>query len=219
MADSTLPDPYVQKFLKNFEIAQINAEVDTLTAAIYGVRSYPTTLILKANGVEVDRLIGYYPPVDFVGGVVNAMSGIGTLEDLINKVSQRPQDIDLLFELGQKYRYRGDYDKAGAYFMQVIALDPANAKGKSAECAFNLAHMQYKLKNYQAAVDLFRRTSQMFPAAEIAADADLMIGYSYQKANDFKTAKKEYKAFLKKYPDTTEKEWIAEQFTKMDKPK
>jgi thioredoxin-like negative regulator of GroEL len=55
MADTTLPDSYVQKFLNNFEIGKINAEVDTMTAARFGVRSFPTVLMLKPNGIEIDR--------------------------------------------------------------------------------------------------------------------------------------------------------------------
>ncbi len=64
-----------------------------------------------------------------------------------------------------------------------------------------------------------RRWLPHIPNEEVSVDAELMIAYSYQKADDFKNAKKEYKAFLKKYPDTEEKEWIEEQFTAMEKKK
>jgi tetratricopeptide (TPR) repeat protein len=219
MSDSTLPDPYVQKFLKNFEMAELNAEVDTITAARYGVRSYPTTVILKPNGVEIDRLVGYYPPVEFVTGVVNAMSGIGTIDDYLTKLADRPDEIDLMFEIGQKYRWRGDYDRAASYFSQIQIKDPGNTKGKSAESAYNLAHMRFKLKDYSAAIALWKRMLTTFPNDPMSLDGELMIPYCYQQAEDFKSAKKEYNAFLQRHPDTEEKEWIAEQFTEMDKKK
>ncbi|MCC6962847.1 MAG: tetratricopeptide repeat protein [candidate division Zixibacteria bacterium] len=219
MADSTLPDAYVQKFLNNFAIAKINAEVDTITAARYGVRSYPTTLILKPNGIEIDRLIGYYPPEDFVTGIINALTGIGTLEDYLDKLAADPRNGELQFEVGQKYRYRGNYDQAAVFFAQVMANDSARASGKAAEAAFNLGHMRYKLKDYPGAVALWRQQIAQFPEAELNVDAELMIAYSYQKAGDFKNAKKEYNYFLKKYPDTEEKDWIAEQMAAMAKKK
>lgn len=214
MADSTLPDAYVQKFLKNFAPALINAEVDTITANRYGVRSYPTTLILNRQGQEVDRLVGYYPPEEFVAGVTNALAGIGTLDDLLQQANAKP-DVGIFYEVGQKYRWRGDYDQAANFFAKVMAMDPGNEQGKSAESAYNLAHMKYKIKDYTAAIALWKKMVADYPSNELSVDAELMIAYSYQKADDFKNAKKEYRDFLKKYPDTEEKEWIEEQFTAM----
>lgn len=218
MADSTLPDAYVQKFLKSFALAEINAEVDTITSGRFGVRSYPTTLLLNVKGQEIDRMVGYYPPEEFVAGITNSLAGIGTLEDLIQRAEANPS-VEADYEVGQKYRYRGDYGQAAYYFMKVMATDPSNEKGKSAECAYNLAHMKYKLKDYLGAVALWKNMVASYPSDPMSVDGELMIAYSYQKAGDVKSAKKEYNNFLKKYPDTEEKEWIAEQFTAMDKKK
>jgi TolA-binding protein len=217
MADTTLPDSYVQKFLNNFEIGKINAEVDTMTAARFGVRSFPTILVLKPNGMEIDRIVGYLPPVDFVTAIVNAMSGIGTLEDLLNKLARKPKDVELTYEIGQKYRWRGDYDKAATYFQEVMMLDVDNAGKMAARGAFNLGHMQYKKKNYTAAVASWREMIKAYPQDSTSIEAELMIALSFQKANEFKNARAEFKNFLKKYPNTEEKDWINEQLAKMEK--
>jgi TolA-binding protein len=217
MADTTLPDSYVQKFLNNFEIGKINAEVDTMTAARFGVRSFPTVLMLKPNGMEIDRIVGYLPPVEFVTAIVNAMSGIGTLEDLLNKLARKPKDIELTYEIGQKYRWRGDYDKAATYFQEVMMLDLGNGKKMAAQAAFNLGHMQYKKKNYTTAIASWRDMIKAYPQDSTVIEAQLMIALSFQKANDFKAARAEFKSFLKKYPDTEEKDWINEQLAKMEK--
>ena len=217
MADTTLPDSYVQKFLNNFEIGKINAEVDTMTAARFGVRSFPTVLVLKPNGMEIDRIVGYLPPVEFVTAIVNAMSGIGTLDDLLNRLARKPKDIELTYEIGQKYRWRGDYDKAATYFQEVMMLDVNNGKKMAAQAAFNLGHMQYKKKNYTAAVASWRDMIKAYPQDSTGIEAQLMIALSYQNAKDFKQAKAEFKSFLKKYPNTEEKDWINEQLAKMEK--
>jgi thioredoxin-like negative regulator of GroEL len=132
MADSTLPDAYVQKFLKSFALAEINAEVDTITSGRFGVRSYPTTLLLNAKGQEIDRLVGYYPPEEFVGGITNALAGIGTLEDLLqraesHRVSKRITELDRSTGIAAT-------TPSSLLFMKVMAEDPANEKGKSVEC-------------------------------------------------------------------------------------
>jgi tetratricopeptide (TPR) repeat protein len=173
--------------------------------------------VLKPNGVEIDRIVGFLPPVEFVGAIVNALSGIGTLEDLLNKLAAKPKDVGLVYEVGQKYRWRGDYDKATAYFQQVLTLDRDNGKKLAGQAAFNLGHMQYKEKNYSAAVEQWRRMIKAFPQDSGSIEAELMIAYSYEKASDFKKAKAEFRRFLQKYPDTEEKAWINEQFAKMEK--
>jgi TolA-binding protein len=217
MADTTLPDSYVQKFLNNFEIGKINAEVDTMTAARFGVRSFPTVQMLKSNGMEIDRIVGFLPPEEFVTAIVNAMSGIGTLEDLLNKLAKKPKDIELTYEVGQKFRWRGDYDKAATYFREVMMLDTDNAKKMAAQAAFNLGHMQYKMKNYTAAIASWRDMIKAYPQDSTGIEAQLMVALSYQNAKDFKNARAEFKSFLKKYPDTEEKDWINEQLAKMEK--
>jgi TolA-binding protein len=167
--------------------------------------------------MEIDRIVGYLPPVEFVTAIVNAMSGIGTLEDLLNKLSTKPKDIELTYEIGQKYRWRGDYDKAATYFQEVMMLDVNNGKKMAAQAAFNLGHMQYKKKNYIAAIANWRDMIKAYPQDSAGIEAQLMIALSYQNAKDFKNAKAEYKSFLKKYPDTEEKDYINEQLAKMEK--
>ncbi len=216
MDDSTFPDVYVQKFLKNFELGMINAEVDTAVAARYGVRSYPTTLLLKSNGDEIDRFVGYIPPEEFVTSILNAYAGIGTLQYYLEKLKSDPQSAALTYEVGQKYRWQGDYDAAKNYFEQVIALDVGNSEGLAAQASYNIGHMQFKLKNYLAAVEEWRKTVAEFPGAAETENAEIMIAYSYQSAHDYDNARKEYNHFLEKHPDTEEREWINEQFTKMN---
>lgn len=215
MDDSTFPSGYVQKFLKNFELGMINAEVDTLAAARFGVRSYPTTVLFAPTGVEIDRIVGYYPPDEFVGAIVKAFAGIGTLEYYLGKLQESPDDPSLLFETGQKYRWRGEYDSAESYFRRVMATDPMNESGLAAQSSYNIAHMRFKLQDYQGAIAEWKRTSELFPDDDVAPDAELMAAYCYQKAKDFAQARRQYELFLQKHPDSEEREWINEQLTAM----
>ncbi|MCX6831604.1 MAG: tetratricopeptide repeat protein [candidate division Zixibacteria bacterium] len=87
----------------------------------------------------------------------------------------------------------------------------------AAPAAFNLGHMQYKKKNYTAAVASWRDMIKAYPQDSTGIEAELMIALSFQKANDFKQAKAEFRRFLKNHPDTEEKDWINEQLAKMEK--
>lgn len=215
MDDSTFPAPYVQKFLKNFQLAKINAEVDTNLAQHYGVRSYPTFLLLKPDGTEIDRIIGYSPPEEFVGMIVQSLNGVNTLEDLRNRQAANPSDYDLTFELAEKYMYRSDYENARNYYNQILTSAPADKWELSASSAYYLAYMKYKEKKFDEAAQAYADMAKKYPKAEETEGAELMVGYCYQQANQFDKARDEYNDFLLKHPDTDEKDWIKEQMEKM----
>ncbi|MFH2055498.1 MAG: thioredoxin domain-containing protein [bacterium] len=215
MDDSTFPDPYVQKFMKNFELGKINAEVDTLVAQRYGVRSYPTFLLIKPDGTEIDRIVGYSTPEEFVGAIVNSLNGVGTLEDLRARQAANPNDYDLMFELAEKYMYRSNYEQARSYYAKLMDNTPADKQNLAATAAYKLAYMKYKEKNFVEAAQAYTRMATDYPAAEEAESARLMVAYCYQKAEDFEQARAEYTQFLKDYPETEEKAWIGEQMEKM----
>lgn len=215
MDDSTFPDPYVQKFLKNFELGKINAEVDTLLAQKYGVRSFPTFLLLKPDGTEIDRIVGYSPPEEFVGAMVNSLNGVGTLEDLKARQAAAPQDYDLMFELAEKYMYRSDYEQARDYYARLIEGAPADKDTLASAVAYKLAYMKYKEKDFAAAAQIYARMAADYPDAGEAESARLMVAYCYQQAEDFAKARAEYAQFLKDYPETEEKEFVAKQMEKM----
>ena len=67
LEESTYTDATFHDFSKRFTLVKVNAEVDTVTAARYRVKSYPTVLVLKQDGSEVDRIVGYRSPADFGG--------------------------------------------------------------------------------------------------------------------------------------------------------
>ncbi len=215
LQDSTFPDGYVQKFLQNFELGKINAEVDTNVAKRYGVRSYPTVLLLKSNGDEIDREIGYAPPEEFVSSIVMSLSGVGTLDDLLARLKTSPDDLDLVNQVGEKYMYRSQYNKAQDYFKELITKDKGNAARLAAVGAYQLAYMKYKEKNYLEAADMYKHVAENFPHTDQAVDSDLMNAYCLQKAEKFDAAKESYQRFLEKYPDTEEREWINKQMEQM----
>jgi thioredoxin-related protein len=215
LQDSTFPDGYVQKFLKNFELGKINAEVDTNVAKRYGVRSYPTVLLLKSNGDEIDRVVGYEPPDDFVSSLVMSLSGVGTLDDLLGRLQASPRDLELIQKVAEKYMYRSQYGMARDYFKELVTGDKNNAAGLAAVGAYRLAYMKYKDKEYLEAADMYRYVAENFPHSDQAVDSDLMNAYCLQKAEKFDAAKESYQKFLEKYPDTDEREWINKQLEKM----
>lgn len=66
----TWPDPRVAKWLGERTVAlKVDAEKDAELARRYRVEVYPTIVIAKADGSEIDRILGFLPPEQFVAEV------------------------------------------------------------------------------------------------------------------------------------------------------
>ena len=75
---TTWKDDEVRAFLKAKTIPlKIDAEKERDLAAEYNIRSYPTIILLKADGTEINRLVGYRPPEDFLRDVKKVLAGEG----------------------------------------------------------------------------------------------------------------------------------------------
>jgi thioredoxin len=61
LADESFPSAPVQALKDNFIWAKVDFDKHDDVAARYKVSSLPTILILKSNGQEVDRLVGFVP--------------------------------------------------------------------------------------------------------------------------------------------------------------
>lgn len=79
----TWPDPRVAKWLSERTVAlKVDAEEDADLARLYRVEAYPTIVIAKADGTEIDRLIGFLGPEEFVTEVEARIERAARFEQL-----------------------------------------------------------------------------------------------------------------------------------------
>jgi len=62
----TLSNPKVQAKLKEFALLKLNADKHRNVAQRYGVRGFPTTLVLDARGGLIAKQPGYLPPKQYL---------------------------------------------------------------------------------------------------------------------------------------------------------
>jgi len=187
------------------------AKKDTLVMNRYKIAGYPTVVLMKSSGEEIDRIYGYVPADTFVSIISNYLKGINTLEDLLRKFEANPKDENLAFQLAEKYESRKDYDQAQSYYLKVVELDPDNQQGKSADALFSLASLELRKKDYPKAVDAFKYFLQKFPTSEMALDAEEYIPYCYAKSGDTTKAMELYQAFLTQHPDSPDSGWVRDR--------
>jgi len=170
------------------------AKKDTLVRDRYKIAGYPTIILLKSSGEEIDRIYGYVPADTFVSIIGDYLKGINTA-----------------FRLADKFESRKDYDQATSYYQKVVELDPDNEKGKSADALFSLASLEMRKKDYPKAVDAFEYFLQKFPTSEMALDAEEYIPYCYAKSGDTTKAMELYQTFLTQHPDSPDSDWVRDR--------
>jgi len=68
----TLSNPEVRAKLKEFTLLKLNADKHRNMAERYGVRGFPTTLVLDASGGLIARQPGYLPPKRYLEFLASA---------------------------------------------------------------------------------------------------------------------------------------------------
>jgi tetratricopeptide (TPR) repeat protein len=131
-------------------MVKLNAEKDTLTAARYRVRSYPTVMVLKNDGTEIDRVVGYYHPREFMDQVEDYLAGRNTLASYAAMEPDSAKNPGYVGRLAERYLYHGLYDEARTRYKKLVAMDPKNGSGLVDDALYSLARMSRKEKDYAA---------------------------------------------------------------------
>jgi len=218
MDSATFADPAVVGFAKDFVFARFNGKADSTLKEQLKVSGYPTTILFKPDGNEVDRLFGYFPPDSFMLEINHYLAGVNTLDDYLKRVAAVPADLILHYTLGGKYTARSMFDQARMHYGLVRVLDPKNEEGLADDASYYLAYLSRKEKKWHEAIDGFRAMIEGFPDSELREDAEVYIPWLYAQAGDSTQAVKYYREFLANFPESEETEWVTEQIDKIEHP-
>ncbi|MFQ6002695.1 MAG: tetratricopeptide repeat protein [Candidatus Zixiibacteriota bacterium] len=215
MEDSTFTNKDVIALSKDMIFVKAEAKEDTALRDQYEIAGFPTVILMKSSGEEIDRIYGYLPPKEFLSTIQSYLQGKETLEDIENRFQTDPTDVELAFKLADKYEARRRYDQAVSYYQKVVDLDPEDKKGKSQDALFNLAWLEIRKKDYLKAVDAFKNFLEKYPKSEMAEDAERFIPYSYAKTGDTTKALELYQRFLTNHPDSKDTSWVKKKIKEL----
>jgi tetratricopeptide (TPR) repeat protein len=203
----------VKYFTDEVILAKVHAEQDTLLAAEHHISGYPTAVLLDGDGEEIDRIVGYREPEEYIQILRDYRKGVGTLADLLNR-AETEEDRSLYFEIADKYKYRGGSDRALAWFERVIdAGDPMDSL--SGESRGAMANMWYRSKDYERAIESYKAIISDFKTGPVAEDAEVWIPYIHQKKGDTALAIEGFAAFAKSHPESEDAEFALKQIKKL----
>ncbi len=99
---------------------KIDAEKERDLARRYKVSAYPTLLLLKSDGTEIDRLVGYRDAVKFTGEFNAGLAGKSALQRARDAVTNAPNEHDRVqarYRLGDELARSGHPDEALAEYL------------------------------------------------------------------------------------------------------
>ena len=130
MAGSAFKNVDVIKALSIYTPIVVDGDVEKDITKKYGVNGYPALVVADAKGDEIDRIVGYSPPEEYLKEVLRIQSGEGTLPALTKKFADSPYDLDAGIALGA--RIAGSKPEAAAELFAALA-EKAKSRDKATQ--------------------------------------------------------------------------------------
>jgi thioredoxin-like negative regulator of GroEL len=210
-------DPAVKEFFTNdMVLVKVNAEKDSLLARRFHISGYPTAVLVKNDGSEVDRIVGYAPPAEYLKTIQDYQQGIGTLDDLLGQ-AEASVDRELYYKIAEKYKYRGGDNDAVAWYSKVVeAGEPTDSL--SGEARMSLADMQRRSKEYEQSLAAFADIKKDFGTGKFAEAAQIWSAIVYRMMGDTAASISAFEAFVGEYPESDDIGYAKAQIEKLKNP-
>lgn len=221
----TFSDAKVSEYFnkENYALIKINPEKDTEAESKFKVYSYPTLVIFKPDGAELDRMLGAIDPESLIKSLEDLKKGIGTLDDLLGKYKEYPETdksfekITLMLGILDKYIARADYPQGLELIDRIIEMDKDNVFKQASAAMYQRGYIYYKWKKYRQAVDALLEIIKVYPKSEEAEDGYASAAYYSEKIKDPKLTLEILKGFVKNFPNSKSLERFIKRIAELEK--
>ncbi|MFC1853320.1 tetratricopeptide repeat protein [candidate division CSSED10-310 bacterium] len=207
MNNKTFVDPQVAEFINAHYISiKINAEKDkgSELRKKYSVSGFPSVVFTTSDGSEVDRIVGFLPPLEYLKTARDYQANKNTLGDYQARLKTNPADIELNYEVGNKYAERGKFEQSRSYFKKVTDLDADNSSGKVDNAVFMSAILKFYQNDKKGAATDLNAFIIKYPDSDVLNRAYKMLANYYSSLNEPDNVVKTYRAAIKKFPEDKE---------------
>ena len=157
----------------------------------------PTLIFLDASGNEVDRIIGYLPPEQYLVKLAEIEGNINTLGACLQKYENGERTAQLIFMMAKKYTDRNKSDVAAKYYTELLELFPQLDERMASTARFELAYNQFKNGN----LDPFNEFINIFPTSPMAQQALSLMARFYKGSDNKVSELRVYSRMLALYPN------------------
>ncbi len=192
-------------------MAKLNAEVDTASASRYHVRYYPTICVLKEDGTEIERVVGYYRAPAYMEQVEDYLAGRNTLDAMLGQETAKADSADFIFRLAERLSFHGRFDEGRTRYLRAVSLDPENRTGDVDDALYNLARMSRKEKDFARARKYAQTILERYSSGDMMKPAFLEVGINLKKSGSLPEARHVFLDYAKRFPDDEDAPWAREQ--------
>ncbi len=217
LIDSTFSDKIVIEMSEKMVFVKLDVIKDSTLAHRFGIVYYPTVVVTKPDGSEIDRLVEYYPPTDFYNEIQLYLIGKETLEDYLTRLEDEPERVEYHLIVAEKYRNRASWDKALEYYNNVIKLGHKNQQDEVEKAMFEIANIFTEKGDYKSSIRAFNDFIKRFPHSERVEDARRIIPYCMVQNGDFYKALNYFKKYLDDYPQGKYVDWVKQHIDELNK--
>jgi len=185
----------------NLVNVKVNAEVDTLHRREYGIAGFPTIVLARPDGSEIDRIYGYADGPEFVKIVNDYLADRNTLGDYLRRAESEPT-MALYAQIAEKYTGRSKFEDAEKWYRKILQEDPNNNNGYSDSALFWMGQMKTRAKQYAAAEEVFAKFPQTYPESDLADDAAFEMAKTKRYTEKYDDAIAGFQKFLTDYPES-----------------
>lgn len=130
MAREVYPDPRFQEFSRTQVFMLVDAYKDPEGRRLsdrYRVKSFPTILVLDAEGREIDRLTGGRGTESLIESLTGIFEHPVPARELNRAADEAPEDAELQRRAGERAFERDDFKRARKYLGQALELIESSA--------------------------------------------------------------------------------------------
>lgn len=199
----TYSDATVLDFMKDMIPVKLDSEKGEgiEISKQFGVGFWPTIMLIDPDGKEIDRIVGFIEPAEFIQTVGEYRKGIHTVDWYEAYLKEHPDDAEAWKVLGNKHAYAARGKKANEAFKHYLDLNPDISGEEKAEAFYSIGEAYYVDKSYVEAADIFEAVMQDFPETEWGDDATTRLARCYYGLGEIDKSVSTYKAYADKHLD------------------
>ena len=146
----------------------------------YRVRGYPTILFLDSQGVEIDRIVGYRPPEEFLSELNRIKNGENTISEILGRYKQNKHHYPTQMDLAEKYVTLNLPDSAKS-ILDVIYFKQKKKSQLDFSVSFRVSKLYYSIGSLDNSIDLL---DQIVNSGVDSSDSGYFYGLLYKAKRD-----------------------------------
>jgi thioredoxin-related protein len=164
----------------------------------YGVDAYPTIIITRANGEEIDRILGFVEPEPFLQTVKDYLDNKNTIGEMLKRLAANTDSKEERYAIAKKYVDRYEMKSAAEHFEKLLELDPQNTLGHNEEASHTVA--QVALQSAKDPSKLVQFVGD-YPSSDRLRQSLSSLFRHYINQKDGANAKAFFIQYMEKWPE------------------